>query len=152
MQIHSIGSNWKRVAGPKEGQTQVDTPKYSDTAQWAHPIDLHFVTKGLQGWPKLILEVYRQDEFGRSDLSGYGVCHIPATPGNHIIEVPTWRPAGSTREEVVRHFVGGSAELSEPDLIVNPTERYRLRTVPSGTATVELSVILRNFDKFGVET
>lgn len=59
---------------------------------------------------------------------------------------------GSVREEVVRHFIGGSAELAEPDLITNPTERYRLRTVPSGTVTIELSIILKNFDRFGVET
>lgn len=48
--------------------------------------------------------------------------------------------------------MGGSSELAEPDLIVNPTERYRLRTVPAGNVTIELSIILRNFDKFGVET
>jgi B9 domain-containing protein 2 len=59
---------------------------------------------------------------------------------------------GSTREEIVRHFLGGSLEVCEPDFICNPTERCRLKTIPSGIAKLELGIILRNFDNFGVET
>jgi B9 domain-containing protein 2 len=125
--LSPTGSSWKKVAGLKEGQTQVDTPAYTDTSYWAHPIDIHFATKGLQGffqtlhlrdiqlgfyysssvlvhddsvhnfvsgWPKLNIEVHRQDKFGRRDLAGYGVCHIPSSPGTHTINVPIWRPAG----------------------------------------------------------
>ena len=92
--VSDVGSGWKKIEGPKSGQTQVDTPIEEEVAQWCHPIDCHLVSKGLQGWPKLILEVRRQDQYGRSDLAGYGTCHVPPTPGTHILEVPTWRPAG----------------------------------------------------------
>jgi len=43
------GSAWRVLAGLREGQTQVDLPQDGEFAYWAHPIDLHFSTKGLQG-------------------------------------------------------------------------------------------------------
>ena len=43
------GSGWKHLQGIKEGQTHVDSPTYEPTAYWAHPIDIHYSTKGLQG-------------------------------------------------------------------------------------------------------
>ena len=43
------GSAWRVLAGLREGQTQVDLPQNGEFAYWAHPIDLHFSTKGLQG-------------------------------------------------------------------------------------------------------
>jgi hypothetical protein len=33
-------------------------------------------------------------------LDGYGFCHVPSTPGLHDIDVVTWRPEGSTTEEL----------------------------------------------------
>ncbi len=61
------GAAWTRLSGLAEGQTQVDRQEEEgqQDACWSHPIDLHLATRGLQGWPKLILEVYRQDSFGR---------------------------------------------------------------------------------------
>ncbi len=37
-------------------------------AIWAHPIDVHYSTKGIQGWPKIKLQVWHQDMFGRNEL------------------------------------------------------------------------------------
>ncbi len=51
----SAGSGWKLLQGIKEGQTHVDCPTYDPDAYWAHPIDLHYTTKGLQG--KLLLRL-----------------------------------------------------------------------------------------------
>ena len=45
----TIGNSWKLLQGIKEGQTHVDTPTYDPIAVWAHPIDIHYTTKGLQG-------------------------------------------------------------------------------------------------------
>lgn len=78
--VHVEGS-WKLLAGLKEGQTQVDNPEIYDYAVWSHPLDLHFATKGLKGWPKLHFEVWHQDNFGRNEIYGYGFCHIPSSPG-----------------------------------------------------------------------
>ena len=47
-----MGSAWRVVEGDEEGQTQVDDPSDGPMANWCHPIDLHFATKGLQGKKK----------------------------------------------------------------------------------------------------
>uniref|UniRef100_A0A3B3ZNW7 B9 domain-containing protein 2 n=1 Tax=Periophthalmus magnuspinnatus TaxID=409849 RepID=A0A3B3ZNW7_9GOBI len=54
--VHTGGA-WRLLSGLKEGQTQVDNPHIGEMAYWSHPIDLHFATKGLQGWPKIHLQL-----------------------------------------------------------------------------------------------
>ena len=45
----TCGNGWKLLQGIREGQTHVDLPAYEEFAYWAHPIDVHYTTKGLQG-------------------------------------------------------------------------------------------------------
>ena len=80
--VHVEGS-WRLLTGAKEGQTQVDNPQNAEYAVWSHPIDMHFATKGLKGWPKFHFEVWHQDNFGRNEIYGYGFCHIPTSPGQN---------------------------------------------------------------------
>ncbi|XP_029908309.1 B9 domain-containing protein 2 [Myripristis murdjan] len=148
--VHTGGA-WRLLSGLKEGQTQVDLPQTGDMAYWSHPIDLHYSTKGLQGWPKLHLQVWHQDSFGRCQLYGYGYCHIPSSPGHHHVRCVTWRPLGSWQEQLAQIFVGGGPQLRTPDLIYSGADRYRLHTEAMGTVELELGIIMRHFDKYGVE-
>lgn len=53
------GSNWKHVEGYTEGQTATCTNKFGNTyCAFAHPIDVHLACRGVQGWPKIHIEVY----------------------------------------------------------------------------------------------
>ncbi|CAM4667952.1 unnamed protein product [Leuciscus chuanchicus] len=149
--VHTGGA-WRLLAGLKEGQTQVDMPQTGDMAYWSHPIDLHYTTKGLQGWPKLHLQVWHQDSFGRCQLYGYGYIHVPSSPGQHRLQCATWRPLGSWQDQLAEMFVGGGPQLRSPDLIYSGADRYRLHTVGMGTVELELCVILRHFDRYGVES
>ena len=159
------------LQGIKEGQTQLDNPTYEQMAYWAHPIDVHYATKGLQGiyfliwniillnkilikgWPKFNFQVFHQDSYGRIELYGYGSCHVPITPGYHEIECATWRPLGSVKDQITSYFVGGSLQLKNPDLFNANSidELYRLKTVSMGKVHLRVNVILRNFEKYGVE-
>jgi B9 domain-containing protein 2 len=67
------GDTWECVEGEEQGQTQVDYPADGGTATWNHPIDLHYYAKTQQGWPYVVLEVYRLDEVGRNEV-GMSVC------------------------------------------------------------------------------
>ncbi|KAI0207975.1 B9 domain-containing protein 2 [Lamellibrachia satsuma] len=149
--VHT-GSAWRVLAGLREGQTQVDLPQNGEFAYWAHPIDLHFSTKGLQGWPKIHLQVWHQDNFGRNEIYGYGFCHIPTSPGFHEIVCPTWCPTGTTDEQIKRMFIGGGPQLRNPDLIYSGADRYHLKTMAMGNVHLQIGVILRNFDKYGIES
>lgn len=104
------------------------------------------------GWPKLHLQVWHQDSFGRCQLYGYGYIHIPSSPGQHRLQCATWRPLGTWQDQLAEMFVGGGPQLRSPDLIYSGADRYRLHTVGMGTVELELCVILRHFDRYGVES
>ncbi|CAH1263683.1 B9D2 [Branchiostoma lanceolatum] len=148
--VHAGGA-WKILSGSREGQTQVDNPQDEQSANWSHPIDIHFSTKGLQGWPKLHFQVWHQDSYGRNELYGYGFCHVPTSPGMHSLECVTWRPAGSLREQISQYFIGGGPQLKNPDVVYTGADRYKLTTVTMGKVQLQLGIILRNFDKYGIE-
>ncbi|CAM9570631.1 unnamed protein product, partial [Hapterophycus canaliculatus] len=90
------GRHWTCLAGLEEGQTHVMNASYGETfAPWNHPIDLHYTTKSIQGWPRLMLQVWQLDTHGRNVLRGYGFRHLPSTPGFSQASVPCWRPSGN---------------------------------------------------------
>ncbi|NWY58956.1 B9D2 protein, partial [Chionis minor] len=152
--LHAGGA-WKLLSGLGSGQTQVDDPQADDVAYWCHPLDVHFATKGLQGWPKLHFQVWHQDGFGRAEVLGYGFCHVPATPGCHALSCVTWRPRGTWRERWSRRLVGGGPQLCHPQapaaVVAAASERFRLRSETAGTVHLQLGVLLRHFGRYGVE-
>lgn len=103
------------------------------------------------GWPKIYLEVYHLDWLGRSHLFGYGLITLPTSPGRHTLDCYTWRPLGTLRDRFVQYFLGGGPQIKYPDLIFSPEKRYRLSTEAMGVVTLELDLILRNFNNYGVE-
>lgn len=49
----SVGSLWKFIEGQSEGQTATDSNRLDNKSIFAHPVDLHLATRGIQSWPKL---------------------------------------------------------------------------------------------------
>ncbi|XP_060520609.1 B9 domain-containing protein 2-like [Cylas formicarius] len=146
------GNNWKLISGKAKGQSQVTHSPFDETkSTWSFPIDIHFATAGIQGWPKIYIEVYHLDWLGRAHLFGYGLVTVPCGPGSHSIDCYTWRPLGSARDRFVRFFLGGGPQLRHSDLVFSPTERYKLSTEAMGVVSFDLNVVLRNFTNYGVE-
>lgn len=146
------GGAWRLLEGVKDGQTQVDHPIDEGRAHWTHPIDLHYATKGIQGWPKLSVQVFSEDIYGRTQLVGYGFVHLPTSPGYHELQCPTWVLSGTMTEQVQSFFVGSGPQLLSEDVIASSSDRYRLQTIASGTVFISLYVLTRNFGKFGIES
>ena len=88
------GENWRVLEGAAEGQTQLDTPEIGSVSTWNHPLDVHFATRGLQGWPQIQLQIYHLDSYSRTNLVGYASASLPTRPGIHYIDAPAWRPLG----------------------------------------------------------
>ena len=60
---------WQLLEGSDTGTTHVDVPAFSsEFCVWSQPLDLHYVTSSVQGWPKLVCQVYRVSVFGRYEL------------------------------------------------------------------------------------
>ena len=66
------GDEWDVIAGKTEGQTQFSHECGSGMAVWSHPIDIYFSTVTLKNWPKLILKLWKVDEYNSCSLCSYG--------------------------------------------------------------------------------
>ena len=95
-----VGGNFRLLQGLSAGQTHCDEPPEGEMANLSHPIDVHYAVKGIDGWPRLRLEVYGVDQYGRIEIAGYGTCMVPTTSGTHELKCSTWRPCGSMREQL----------------------------------------------------
>ncbi|PSN38465.1 B9 domain-containing protein 2 [Blattella germanica] len=58
---------------------------------------------------------------------------------------------GTLQDQFVQYFLGGGPQLKNPDLVYSGNDRYRLQTETMGVVHIELGVMLRNFDKYGIE-
>ncbi|KAL3827456.1 hypothetical protein ACHAXA_003190 [Cyclostephanos tholiformis] len=128
------GKAWSLLAGDESSQTQYSAASTDGVHIWNHPIDVHFATASIQGWPRIIIQICELDEYGRSILSGYGFTHLPTNPGYHELEVHCWRPSGSLIEELNSFFLGTSACLADERIIFGKAweTRSQLNTVSSG--------------------
>ena len=116
----------------------------------SHPVDVHYAVKGIDGWPRLRLEVYGVDRYGRIELAGYGCCIVPTSPGTHELRCSTWRPCGTLREQFWTFFLGGVPRLTNKELIASPTDRFRLQTEPGGDVLLRLTVLPKDMQRYGV--
>lgn len=75
---------------------------------WCHPIDFHFKTTAINGWPKVVFRVWRVDDADKIDVFAYGLMNLPRTPGYVEIECNTWIPFGNSSIELNRQsfFLG----------------------------------------------
>jgi B9 domain-containing protein 2 len=143
------GKSWSLLEGEDSSQTQ-----YAAPAVWNHPIDVHFASTSIREWPRIIVQVWSLDSYGRSMLAGYGFTHLPTNPGDHELEINCWKPTnGTIREKLQEFFLGTtpSCQLDE-DVIFGKAwgNRSRLTTVSSGKVKLSMNVVLRFFNEHNV--
>lgn len=107
----------------------------------------------LQGWPRILLQVWRLDDAGRMEVQGYGFVHVPSSPGTHELSVPTWRPLGTPEQELAAFFLGGVPRLKTTTVLFSSAydQRFKHVTASAGTVHLRLEILLRHFDKHDVE-
>jgi B9 domain-containing protein 2 len=119
---------------------------------FVYPLDIHLSCRGIQGWPKFFVEVFTVDALNQSFPVGCGFVHIPTQPGAHRLTIPTWKIAPESLTDSIREkFHSGGVVVTKSDLVYSGIERYKLATRSSGDVNVELMLIFKNFEKFGVE-
>lgn len=155
-------ANWTVLEGLREGQTHL-SDIFSDLSInqdevnnnryiWSHPIDVHYVTKGLTGWPKFEFQVWGVDWMGKANISSYGFLNVPMLPGYHKLTCYTWRPVGDIRRRIVDYITGYRMHLADPsDPIINGLQRHAIQAQSMGTISIELNVVLKDFDKYGLD-
>lgn len=150
MKIFS-GSLWKVIEGQSEGQTATDRSRFDNKSVFAHPIDVHFATRGIQGWPKLTVELLSVNSLKQFYPVGFGFTYVPAKPGFHKLKIATWRIAPLTALDSIKEkFFSGGFTIVKKDLILSGTERYKISTISSGVVEVELSLVFKHFRKYNI--
>lgn len=126
----------------------IDSPM-ENAAVWDHPIDVHYTTGTLEGFPRLIVNVWSLDDHGSASLEAYGFCSIPIASGNYKLSCKTWRPTGTSQEEITRAFIHAGPQLKTDGAIFErfADDRVRLTTVGSGEVEINMSVVLRNIEE-----
>lgn len=113
---------------------------------------MHLASRGIQGWPKLNIEICAVNGFNKHWPVGFGFVHIPTKPGFHKFQIQTWKIAPNGLIDSLRDkFHSGGFSVSKSDLVNSGIERYKLSTKSSGIVTAEFMLIFKNITKFGVE-
>ena len=50
------GKSWSLLAGDESSQTQYAAQDDDGNQVWNHPIDAHFATASMQGWPRIVVQ------------------------------------------------------------------------------------------------
>uniref|UniRef100_A0A182K093 UBA domain-containing protein n=1 Tax=Anopheles christyi TaxID=43041 RepID=A0A182K093_9DIPT len=145
------GSNWKAIEGHAEGQSCCSTARIEQRSDFCAPIDLHLASRGLQGWPKLHVEVYAVNALQQYWPVGYGFAFVPVCPGQHQVRIATWKVSSARVADTVREkFHTGGFSLAKSDIAFTGIERYKLLTKTAGTVELELMLMFKNFAEYGI--
>mmetsp|Transcript_38592 Transcript_38592/g.56645 ORF Transcript_38592/g.56645 Transcript_38592/m.56645 type:complete len:211 (-) Transcript_38592:1454-2086(-) len=112
---------WYVADGEVNGMTQLCVQGTCGRV-WDHPIDVHYATSEIMGWPHLKIQVWGREVDGRGEGSrpvfcGYGFCHCPPPGRGHEIDVVIWRPRGENlRERIVSFFFNERRRLNNEDI------------------------------------
>jgi hypothetical protein len=87
-------------------------------------------------------------------MIGYGFTNLPTTSGFYNdIQIPLWRPVGTSEQELDAFFLGRVPALSSLDTIYTNAwrDRSRLVTAANGCVAIELACITRHLSEQGID-
>lgn len=129
----------------------MNSSRYEKNSIFCDPIDVHYGTRGIQGWPKLSIEVFSVNSLDQFYPVGFGFAYVPTKPGLHNISVATWKVSPATfLDSVKEKFFTGGFTIVKKDLIHSGIERYKISTISAGIVEVQLNLIFKNFRRFNI--
>ncbi|XP_033736910.1 B9 domain-containing protein 1-like [Pecten maximus] len=150
----TYGSDWLITSGLEEGITQI-TKKSRDDRQefvWNFPLDITFKSTNPHGWPQLVIHCYGIDVFGQDVVRGYGMCHVPITPGRHKRKVPMFVPeSASALQKFTAWFLGRRPEFVDPKVVAQGEGREVTRVRSQGFVTVSFNIVSKDMKKLGYD-
>lgn len=136
--------------------------------------DVCYETTSIEGWPLLVIEVWDRVLEEERQFCGCGAITLPTSPGKHVLDCVTWRPAVTWWASVTGTIVNSTTvnlpvisdcSVGWPDYflnytweykraqvlttLLNPSERPLTRTVTSGVVRLEVYVVTAGFEAGG---
>lgn len=141
-----VGYEWTLLSPTSVYQTQTGYSSFDNFVVFGHPFDLHYTTKNLHGWPRLICRVWKLDDANKIDLYSYGCTSLPNKAGFHEIEFNTWILQGSLKSEILGYYLNTKPKMNTADPVsINLLERRELLTKPGPIVHINCEVILKHF-------
>ncbi|KAK2166866.1 hypothetical protein LSH36_34g05020 [Paralvinella palmiformis] len=151
----ACGDDWTVTSGLEEGVTQT-SKKSSDGRQifvLNFPLDITFKSTNPYGWPQLVVHAYGSDVFGKEIVRGYGVTHVPITPGRHVQKLAMFVPESSSRfQKFLSWFVSRRPEYTDPTRVASGEGREVTRVRSQGYVTVTFNVVTKDMKKMGYDS
>ncbi|XP_018377352.1 PREDICTED: tectonic-3-like [Trachymyrmex cornetzi] len=158
-----VGNGWKIISGHEEGQTQESCDFYTNNPVWDHPVDLHYTTQTIQNSPKLLLQVFGRDNYGRIIFLSYGVYNVPVSSGSYVLDCHTWKPIEDIsictndtdcKESINSTIYTQIPEIDNPSLkdLSNDTEEDKIFTTTIPTEIISSRININSTEQLEVQS
>lgn len=127
---------------------------------YGQPLEASFAVKtGAEegddmGWPTIYVQVGSVDSWDRHRVEGYGYARLPETVGGHEVDIQTWVPSASIRDELKSAFVGGGAGLDDISYVKAPEgfsgpflSRFGFSSEPAGSVKIRWNLVSQDSRK-----
>merc|ERR1711976_180838 len=148
------GQDWVITSGLEEGITQMTKKSRDDRQSFVinFPLDVSFKSTNPYGWPQLVVHAYGLDIFGNDVVRGYGVIHIPISPGRHTLRLPMFVPESSSRfQQLLSWMMSRRPEYTDPRVVAQGEGREVTRMRSQGYVTVSFNVVMKDMKKLGYD-
>jgi hypothetical protein len=148
------GNNaWTVREGLNYGETQsAVVDEIQGLAIVSHPIDVHFQTSAVEGWPVFIFEVWDRTHAEVKGFHGCGCVWLPTRPGRHCVEVAVWRPKSEGWRGLVEQLVPSHPDITKiRELSMSPYLRSQYSCEQVGKLQVNVFVASSGFGYHGVQ-
>jgi len=105
--------DWTIIDGNRSGVSQhsFKSQLTNKRVVWNYPFEIAYSSFSVSGWPQIVLRLTERDWWGRDQVVGYGVTHVPTQPGCHQRYVNLFRPISSSMfSQFLGWFFGENAE------------------------------------------
>ncbi|XP_063236197.1 B9 domain-containing protein 1 [Bacillus rossius redtenbacheri] len=147
----TFGPDWVVTSGIEEGVSQI-AKGYQQKFAWNFPLEITFKSTNPHGWPQLIVSVYGLDVFGNDVVRGYGLCHVPISPGQHKKILPMFVPeTSSLLQKLTCWLTGRRPEYIDSRVLARGEGRQVTRVRSHGSVEVNFNVVVRNMSHMGYD-
>ena len=143
-------TGWQLLEGVPFGTTHTDLTG-TGYPVFSQPLDLHYTTSKIVGWPKIVVQVLQVSALGKYEVVAYGSSSLPMMPGRHAsVRIPTWKPVGTVKEELLGWLFGTQISPRQWQLISDPNSRYKITAKSMGDLVMDITVLGRHFENYGI--
>jgi len=149
-----FGPNFNVLNGITSGETFQSIAYEEDNinvVNFDQPISLNLSCQSINGWPKIVVEVWSNDKEGKNCIIGYGTGFIPIKSGFSKMAINCWRPSKSITASLEETLLGNNKEFHDKSAVYSTAEKFGVTSISTGQVNIELELIFKDFILHGIQ-